>query len=194
MSAFTPPRAALRGGNQSDDSFAISRRIFVPSVALCLLAVKRQGIAAKNNTPTHMGWDWGSLRCLSDVAFEAWLSYRSVDVAARDRVSQVRKPRARVHRYYDSRRRFTDQFVPVWLKSPVREKPFPFSRTQPHVLSYTRTAEIASSVNVSRPRPSMRRSLSLGRRITLRSYSLADNTAAHVQLRYAIFGQSFSQE
>jgi hypothetical protein len=123
----------------------------------------------------------------------------------------VRKPRAQVHRYYDSRRRFTDQFVPVqlriWpngqggrveqqtsatttrrhcltahalthssrlavgrlhlfniivatgahertervvqLKSPVREKPFPFSRIQPYVLSYTRTAEIVSSVKVS---------------------------------------------
>jgi hypothetical protein len=84
MSAFTPPRAALRGGNQSDDSFAISRRIFTPSVAFRLLAVKRQGIAIKNDRSAQMGWDFGSLRCLSDVTFEAWLAYRSVDVAARE--------------------------------------------------------------------------------------------------------------
>ena len=38
MRAFTPPRAALRGGNQSEDSLAISRRIFKPSPVLCLFA------------------------------------------------------------------------------------------------------------------------------------------------------------
>jgi hypothetical protein len=71
MSAFTPPRAALRGGNQSDDSFAMSRRISTLPVALCLLAVKRQGIAVKNVTSTHKGSDQGSLQCLLDVAFGA---------------------------------------------------------------------------------------------------------------------------
>ena len=35
---FTPPRADLRGGSQSEDSFAISRSIFTPSVTLCLFA------------------------------------------------------------------------------------------------------------------------------------------------------------
>ena len=40
MSAFTPPRADLRGGNQSEDSFAISRRIFAPPTTLCLFAVR----------------------------------------------------------------------------------------------------------------------------------------------------------
>ena len=38
VSALTPPRADLRGGNQSDDSFAISRRIFATSTTLCLFA------------------------------------------------------------------------------------------------------------------------------------------------------------
>jgi len=38
MSAFTPPRADLRGGNQSEDSFATSRRIFKAFPVLCLFA------------------------------------------------------------------------------------------------------------------------------------------------------------
>ena len=40
MSAFTPPRAALRGGNQSADSFAISRRISAQPMTLCFFAGK----------------------------------------------------------------------------------------------------------------------------------------------------------
>ena len=38
MSAFTPPRADLRGGNQSADSFATSGRIFALSTTLCFFA------------------------------------------------------------------------------------------------------------------------------------------------------------
>ena len=41
MSAVTPPRADLRGGSQSEDSFEISRRIFTQSVILCLFAESR---------------------------------------------------------------------------------------------------------------------------------------------------------
>jgi len=35
MSALTHPRADLSGGNASDDSFAMSRRILTPLVTLC---------------------------------------------------------------------------------------------------------------------------------------------------------------
>ena len=38
MSAATPPRADSRGGNQSEDSFEISKSIFTQSVILCLFA------------------------------------------------------------------------------------------------------------------------------------------------------------
>ena len=38
MRALTPPRAGLRGGNQSADSSAMSRRIFASSVAFCFFA------------------------------------------------------------------------------------------------------------------------------------------------------------
>ena len=38
MSAFTPPRADLRGGNQSAGSFIMSRRIFAQSASLCFFA------------------------------------------------------------------------------------------------------------------------------------------------------------
>ena len=41
MRAFTPPRADLRGGNQSEDSFAMSRRIFAPSATLVRLFAVR---------------------------------------------------------------------------------------------------------------------------------------------------------
>ena len=42
MSAVTPPRADLRGGSQSEDSFEISRRIFTQSVILCPFAESRR--------------------------------------------------------------------------------------------------------------------------------------------------------
>jgi len=76
MSALTPPRADLRGGNQSDDSFATSRRILAPSTVLRLFAVNRQGPETVKGACTHVNPDPGSLQrlwCLWDVAFEAWL-------------------------------------------------------------------------------------------------------------------------
>ena len=44
MIALTPPRADLRGGNQSDDSFATSRAIFTRFAILCLFAGRRRTI------------------------------------------------------------------------------------------------------------------------------------------------------
>ena len=46
-SALTPPRADLRGGNQSDDSFATSKSILMPLTALCTFAV---------DCWNHRGW------------------------------------------------------------------------------------------------------------------------------------------
>ena len=42
MSALTPPRADLRGGNQSDDSLAISKSILTPFTPLRTIAADRQ--------------------------------------------------------------------------------------------------------------------------------------------------------
>ena len=44
MSAFTPPRADLRGGNQPADSFATSRSIFAPSTTFCLFARRTRAV------------------------------------------------------------------------------------------------------------------------------------------------------
>ena len=44
MSVLTPLRADLRGGNQSDDSFATSKSTKVQSTVLWTLAVERQDI------------------------------------------------------------------------------------------------------------------------------------------------------
>jgi len=43
MSALIPPRAALRGGNQSDDSFAMSKSILTPSTVFCAFPAGCQG-------------------------------------------------------------------------------------------------------------------------------------------------------
>ena len=45
MSALTPPRADLRGGHQSDDSFAMSKSIVKMSTALCTFSVGCQGLS-----------------------------------------------------------------------------------------------------------------------------------------------------
>ena len=42
MSAVTPPRADLRGGNQSEDSFAMLEATFTASGILCLFAGNRR--------------------------------------------------------------------------------------------------------------------------------------------------------
>ena len=39
-----PPKHDLRGGNQSDDSFAISRTIFVASMSRCFFTVESHEI------------------------------------------------------------------------------------------------------------------------------------------------------
>jgi len=49
-----PPKHALRGGNQSDDSFATSRTIFVASIIRCLFAAGGQQDWYHNNRQAYM--------------------------------------------------------------------------------------------------------------------------------------------
>ena len=78
MSALTPPRADLRGENQSEDSFAISSRIFKAFPVLCLLARSFRAVKGVNQPtegcgPAYIDLGQGyyqSLRSLLDVAFE----------------------------------------------------------------------------------------------------------------------------
>ena len=44
MSALIPPKHDLRGGNASDDSFAISKNVFVTSMSRCLFAAGNQWV------------------------------------------------------------------------------------------------------------------------------------------------------
>ena len=94
MSALTPPRADLRGGNQSADSFATSRRIRAPPATLCKLFAERsraiqsgqRADPARDVEFTHIDFDPGCsrrFRILSDRVFETCLCFQSVDVSLR---------------------------------------------------------------------------------------------------------------
>ena len=67
-SALTPPRADLRGGNQSADSFAISRRIFMPSVTLCFFTKSHRVVRGliEQKVLKLLTWTWigGRVRVL----------------------------------------------------------------------------------------------------------------------------------
>jgi len=83
MSALTPPRADLRGGNQSADSFATSRSIFTPSTTLCFFARRVQAVNGLAwymvNEYTYSDLNQGHSRGprdLLDVAFETWFCFR----------------------------------------------------------------------------------------------------------------------
>ena len=78
MSALTQPRAELRGGNASDDSFAMSKSILTPFTALCTLTVDRQSPRS-----------WGGIECAhSSSKFLgrglAWVSYATSGAISRE--------------------------------------------------------------------------------------------------------------
>jgi len=55
-SALMPPKHALRGGNQSDDSFATSRSTFVASIRRCLFPAESQrGCKYDNSHASYVG-------------------------------------------------------------------------------------------------------------------------------------------
>ena len=80
MSALTPPRTDLRAGSTSDDSLAMSKRIFIPLTVLCTFAAdlqnpRSQGVIER----AHL-----SLKLLGRGS--AWVSYRLLGAISRERM------------------------------------------------------------------------------------------------------------
>src|SRR6266478_2067091 len=94
MSAFTPPRADLRGGNQSADSLT-SRRIFASSCSFARTFQAVRGVTPRKvSNPLTSALIQITLRCsgfrpIARLAKHVFASFRSVDVVARGGLSPV---------------------------------------------------------------------------------------------------------
>jgi len=99
-----PPKQDLRGGNQSDDSFAMSKTTFVASVSRCLFARGNQcGLDYGYYRESYLGFVPPSFRLSPNAVSEknlTWLSRRRRRMGQGQLVVScgmgVRKPRGRL--------------------------------------------------------------------------------------------------